>query len=556
MVDEFVRQTTGDMAAGRLVEAQLKTIRSRLDDGSGDIDLKALAEIEHDLLRLVREIRIANGQGFIARRADPWRASDSVNGALFTKDEGALDLPAGGYGAFAIAVEHSEATPVELLVRVERTGELADHIEISPFLVEFVTRADGVRLGDPLLPLAHGEFPLPMGETRQLWFSVKARDDADNGVATATVMMTAKLPSGEVTREVSIPITIWRVPQGTVPSTVVWGYLDGNLVIGKATEAVKDMLAHGVNTAVIPAWHFLPWPKPGASPLDKEIGDYEKFNDVFRRLSGHKQFLFFLSFGADSAVRTFGRRYEFLSEPWKALFLAWIKEFSEKLQASGLEKKQFAFYPVDEPHPGAEHDALVGVAKLIKSVDPDLQVFTTLHLPQTLSTDVSDTVDIFQLNGAALTAEVADRLLARGKTVWSYETTGDKAADPAAFYRSQGWDAFIMKLSGFGFWSYADTGRNGTAWNDIDGDRPDPAVVYEGSAHQIISSKRWEAWREGVQDFRLLTSAYQAARTAPEREEIVNLAENGKAHISDQHTLNEVRRLLFSKQQLRSSSRQ
>lgn len=67
------------------------------------------------------------------------------------------------------------------------------------------------------------------------------------------------------------------------------------------------------------------------------------------------------------------------------------------------------------------------------------------------------------------------------------------------------WKAFRDGYKGIGFWAYADTGDSGTAWDDFDGKNPDYAVIYEGPNNTIISSRRWEAWRMGIEDYELLT---------------------------------------------------
>ena len=68
------------------------------------------------------------------------------------------------------------------------------------------------------------------------------------------------------------------------------------------------------------------------------------------------------------------------------------------------------------------------------------------------------------------------------------------------------WNAWNIGASGIGFWSYSDT-QGSSAWDDFDGVRPDWAVVYEGDG-KPITSRRWEAFREGVEDYKLLKAGY------------------------------------------------
>ena len=67
------------------------------------------------------------------------------------------------------------------------------------------------------------------------------------------------------------------------------------------------------------------------------------------------------------------------------------------------------------------------------------------------------------------------------------------------------WWAWYYGARGVGFWSYSDTGGS-SAWEDVDGRRPDWAVVYE-TPRGIVSSRRWEAFREGLEDYVLLSGA-------------------------------------------------
>jgi len=86
-----------------------------------------------------------------------------------------------------------------------------------------------------------------------------------------------------------------------------------------------------------------------------------------------------------------------------------------------------------------------------------------------------------------------------------------KLASPLHDFRLLAWWAWHYGARGIGFWSYSDT-NGSSAWDDLDSRRPDWAVVYE-SPDGIVSSRRWEAFREGLEDYALLYTR----RTARER---------------------------------------
>lgn len=523
----------------------LSHVMDELRSNSGSLGLERLAEINQELRQAVARERAARGNAFQVRHADPWRRATPFDAAPLSISSGEIDLPQGGHGAVALAIEHARDSPLRVSMTAEAPGARGDALRVKLLHAAMVTRADGVRQSDPLPPVANGRMGIPPGESRQLWIDLSAPNDAI-GQYELRVRIETKIDGQPILRVMTIPIRVWALaaPPSATPSTVVWGYLNSNPIRGHWKSAGQDMIAHGVTTAVLPATD-LPWPKSAAGASDGAIGDYRHYNDVMEALKGHGQYLFFFGYNSDSVIRTFGRRHEFMSDSWRSLFTDWIKEWSSRLLRSGIGYDAFAFYPVDEPHKGVEQETLIAVARLIKAADPNIRVYTTLNRPEALSDSMIEVVDIFQLNGSALSPTIIDRLKDRDRQVWAYATAGGgKAGDPTGFYRAQGWDAFNLGLTGFGFWAYADVGGTGTAWNDIDDEEPDYAVIYEGDP-EFVSSKRWEAWREGCQDFTLLTTALAKARSEEERSVVRGLAIEGRAALGDVATLARIRRRLF-----------
>jgi len=533
---------------------RLRNVMRGLGDNSGALGLEHLASLEREMWQVVRQERIASGHVLDIRLADPWRLATPLDAAPYSSAAEEVDMPQGGHTAIALAVEHAEEQPLRVSVTAEVLSTTKNVLRLNLLEVAMVTRANGVRQGDPLLPLINGAFEVASGESRQLWLDVAA-PGGTTGRYTVRLRFEVVIGGRPISRLLDIPMRVWTVaPPPLSPSIVVWGYLDSPPLRGLSKAASADMLAHGVTTAVLPAAD-LPWPKPGAPVPGNSIGDYRKFEKVMEALKGHRQYLFFLGFNSDSSIRTFGRQHPFLSDAWKALFTDWIKEWSTRLKQSGIGYDAFAFYPVDEPQKGAEQEALIAIARLIKATDPSIRVYTTLVRPEVLSDEMLKIVDIFQLAVPALTPTMISKLKERGKQVWAYAAPveGGKAGNPASFYRAQAWEAFALGLSGFGFWAYADVGQSGTAWNDTDGVRPDYAVIYEGHPG-IISSKRWEAWREGVQDFALLSVALANARTTTERQAVNALAAEGRQALGDSAKFAKIRRKLFELASTRGTS--
>ena len=108
-----------------------------------------------------------------------------------------------------------------------------------------------------------------------------------------------------------------------------------------------------------------------------------------------------------------------------------------------------------------------------------------------------------------------------GKELWAYECLRPmKAKDPYSYYRLMPWRAFMQGQTGAGFWTYYyglnfDIGA--VPWDDTLRPYGFSCVVYGSQAspigelaENIVPSRRWEAWREGVEDYQYLYELQQA----------------------------------------------
>jgi len=119
-----------------------------------------------------------------------------------------------------------------------------------------------------------------------------------------------------------------------------------------------------------------------------------------------------------------------------------------------------------------------------------------------------------------------------------YQVLG-KRSHPLDTYRLAFWEAYVKELGGYGFWDYADC--RGSVWDAYDHPRHDYAVVYDGDESELTPSKRWEAYREGAEDFAML--AMLAQRPGWNREKVAKLAQE-VLDIPDAQLIDEARRWL------------
>ena len=100
----------------------------------------------------------------------------------------------------------------------------------------------------------------------------------------------------------------------------------------------------------------------------------------------------------------------------------------------------------------------------------------------------------------------------RDKRTWTYASSSNKGRSPTGHYRYKLWKSFSEGCEGNGFWVYTD---DRDLWDDYAG-APSFSVVYDGP-DGVVSSKRWDAYRAGVEDYeicKMLNDAVVAAKAA------------------------------------------
>ena len=87
--------------------------------------------------------------------------------------------------------------------------------------------------------------------------------------------------------------------------------------------------------------------------------------------------------------------------------------------------------------------------------------------------------------------------------------------EPHSLYRGAGPRAWNRQLQGTAF--FATGAYTGSPWSDLDGPFGDTCVVLSGVGGKPVNTRRWEAWREGIEDY---TYLYLLDRRLRETEEV------------------------------------
>lgn len=452
------------------------------------------------------------GRRLVAWVADPWAALSPFTLLPSRRDAGLrLDAAAGEFSSAAVSLTNTTTSPLRLQCGVSMAAAL------QPVLrqVRFVESAGGQQVADALPGLADGRLVVPPGETSQLWLTFpQASRPAGDYRGTVTVS------GGGQPVQVPIRLRVYpvKLPADMALQTYHWDYVNTfGLVKGLQREAVADLTAHYTNTYVF-SGPDLPWPTFDAQGQGKI--DFTAHDRNLALHHGAREVSWFWGLGRNTHL---GARFgaPLSSEEGRRRFAWWLRAWVEHLQELGYGYDRFFMYPYDETLCPEFQE----LAALIKQVDPRVRIFADPVADDTtdMIKAIAPSIDIWCPHLATYEKRPADLDLMRapGKKLWTYECSGPaKTLSPLGYYRLQAWRAWRLGMTGCGFWAYADAGWTGDdAWDDFDGTHHDYAVVYAARnappgvprTEAIIPSKRWEAWREGIEDYQLLTMAKQRA---------------------------------------------
>ena len=478
--------------------------------------------------------RTAHADGVHVRRVYPWA---DYRGHTFPPAQAALpaeiDLLAwrDEYETVAWTATNLASEPADVRIRVSplRDDKGVGHPWTDRLWLRcgmaIPTRV-GYRVVDAL-PLVDAddrtaaEVRIGAGEYRLLWMTVRAKG-LPAGKYRADVRVEV-LPSGRLllTSPLALSVATLRMPPADERALAAYTweeYLAGWKHHGP--QAVDDLRAHGVNTFMMHPSE-LPRPKFDSGRTRLESVDFGPMDAALSlrkwpRMHGIFWGGPFSCWGLD------------LQDPGHAeLFKQFIRAWAEHLEQKGIEPDEFFFYPLDEEL----SERMIRLARLIKEADTRFQVYwnrvTTPDVSSELVRRLAPYVDIagpviFTLaDYENVSRQESEFLEIREKyhpKVWTYACSGPgRLKPPDAYYRNLSWETFRRGGTGTGFWCYA----GGNAWDAYEGGLY-YGVVYAAKdaptgvtrAEAVIPSRRWEAFREGTEDFEYLHQAQRAIAAA------------------------------------------
>jgi len=422
------------------------------------------------------------------------------------------------YESLAFNIINCSPETLEMNAKISVSAKQARKLPVEQvFTLRRAEYVYGIKAGyiaDPLLLLDEQPFEIKPGQVVQVWVTVDSE-----GLTSAHYSASLEFSGSSKTRplpkkkiSVRVQVAPLVMPRQMTLNSYAWAYpAQLEITRNNQTEAARDLQAHYTNVFILDP-KSLPFPRDVQAwgrPIPRE--SYAAMDAQLNSNSYARMYLFFMGFSITKQDR--GRFGEWMSEPWKSNFKSWLVQMVEHLQQRGLGYDRFALYPYDE-YIG---DDFYKVARLIKETDPRIKIFVNSYGkgPQDF-VRVRNFVDIWCVH-----QDVSDSqpdwlktVISFGTETWTYKATGPvRAQNPFEHYRRMSWWTFKHGLIGAGFWVYADPGS--VPWHEYATPMGYYGVVY-GSANapvntrgeKIVPSRRWEVWREGVEDYQYLVTLH------------------------------------------------
>ncbi|MFC1781081.1 glycoside hydrolase domain-containing protein [Planctomycetota bacterium] len=384
---------------------------------------------------------------------------------------------------------------------------------------QFIRASQAGSIADALVLLDDYYLRLEPGRAGQLWFTV-FNTALEPGIYRAEIAVSARTPEGRTLEmeniSVNIKVSENRIPENIALDACNWAYYK----VAPESETADDLESHYTNVYVIPA-QDLPFLRFSSDPAGfTRSPDYSKLDNVLEQHKYARTYLIGLNFSI--AKKDFGRfgDVEWMTREWKNVFSKWLVEMVEHLKDKDIGYGRFVLYPFDE----TIFEGYYELAKFIKQIDPDIRLYAnTFGDGPEEFTRFDELIDVWCLQDSHCQhhPDWFETIKGYGKEIWTYECLRPmKAKEPYSYYRLLPWRAFKRGQTGAGFWTYY-YGLNfqpGTVpWDDTLNPQGHSAVVYgadaspvAGLSENIIPSRRWQAWREGVEDYQYLYEFQQA----------------------------------------------
>lgn len=353
-----------------------------------------------------------------------------------------------------------------------------------------------------MLPLLGDGYLLDVapGEVSQLWINLNTCDLDPGAYELRWPVHTLDQPPAGQVLTVALEVSPVRLPE---KSRFLTGYWSRNN-IGEFSTVPN------LNEHLQTLWYSLPLPPAQADAQGNLTGEMDwTAHDAILSEAAQVDMILYSGPPAPSfpegvdvtpALQKAGKRY-------------YIKALVDHLAEFGLGYENFCFYVEDEPGLRGTVDHYLEAAKANKEIDPRVQNYANPWGGITVQNirDMAPLTEVWQPGMETieyLGPDYVDAMREGDERIAMYTPPGNcRVLRPLGFYRAQPWQAFHWGIEGGGWWVYYQ-GVDLFA-TDANEEPSYAAINYDGRA--LVNSRRWEAQRDGIEDFNAITMLRELA---------------------------------------------
>jgi outer membrane protein assembly factor BamB len=503
-VERLIAAARPSVAGRALLNLLSRRLAADLKSAGDSGDALRLRDVEQRALCLEKicafpEIAAPNMQDLRVRKlTNPWPSHselDLLTDTAAASPEISTTLPGNAFASEALSITNL-STQTKHVTAIVTGAEQSAELQVRA-CVTIVPTASGIPTQDPLVPMTAGRaITLEPGQTGKLWLTFCSRGLSVNDHKVNLLLGDTASPLAPFQCTASLRVLPLSLPQKQTFRHVNWLYLASIADPYLREKTANDALEHGTNVFNIPA----------CSVQADELGlikstESEAHDALVKLLEGRAEFLVdgtvgvSIPAGASDSVRT-------------RAFQNALHWYAAHMRDLGCDYSDYAFYITDEPGlSGADKafDDFAATIHQVKAADPKLRIFCNpaggAHAD--VLAPIASEVDIWCPDMHLVKTqpdELAAMFKSRGE-YWHYEAPADqRSLDPLGFYRMQPWTAFKYGMTGGGYWVYS----SASDWLEDPQRSGEYGAVY-ASPDGPIDTRRFEATREGIQDFELLT---------------------------------------------------
>lgn len=399
----------------------------------------------------------------------------------------------------------------ELLVRV-RVETASEQPAVQVHRSVYVPTSLGEISWDPLPELDDTRsITVPPLETREIWLNCNFSNTAPGELG---VKVICEVLNGAGVLEA--PASPQTVPPPIVSAEIVFHVLPFEMApygsmrlctwARPDAACAEDLIAHGNNVFVVGL------PQPEYTEAGAWAGlDTQALDDVIHLFEGHDVFLLL------SGIPKL--HHGFASTEYTKELEVYIPALVAHLESKGVDIHHFALYPADEPggHGWDAVNRVVQFGEMVDAIRPDILLYVNGGGEAPMFEAMARSTDIWCPSIYMLPDDTPEMRIMwnTNKTMWSYNCAygfarpigaNVKNINIVGEFRTAALFALRYGATGIGYWSYH---HGEDMWTRVQDEYP---LVYRGP-NGPITSRRWEAVREGIEDYRILAALRDRLKT-------------------------------------------